>query len=338
MIHLAWPWLAVLLPLPWLVYVFRSPIEPRGVALFVPMAATLATQSTDIVRGPRSARVIFAITWLLLVAAAMRPQWLGEPQPVPTTGRRLMLAIDTSGSMATEDMAGGASRLRVVQSVAGRFIDGRHGDRVGLILFGTEPYLQAPLTADLATVHRFLNEALVGVAGTQTAIGDAIGLAIKRLRAEDRGNGTAGAAGAAGTGGTGVAARQTILVLLTDGENDAGAMPPLEAAGLAAQAGLRIYTIGVGAAPESRMFGMSTGNADLDEDTLKAIAKATGGEYFRATDANALQAVYSRIDRLEPAAGNQQWLRPAEEWFTWPLAAALLLSVPAAWIGGREWT
>src|SRR6266702_4026059 len=175
MIHLAWPWLALLLPLPWLVYVLRSPIEARGVALFVPMAATLATQSTDIVRGSRSARVIFALIWLLLVAAAIRPQWLGEPQPVPTTGRRLMLAIDTSGSMATEDMAGGATRLRVVQSVAGRFIDGRHGDRVGLILFGTEPYLQAPLTAGLATVHRFLNEALVGVAGTQTAIGDAIG-------------------------------------------------------------------------------------------------------------------------------------------------------------------
>ena len=344
MIHLAWPWLALLLPLPWLVYVLRSPIESRGVALFVPMAATLAAESTDIVRGSRSARVIFALIWLLLVAAAMRPQWLGEPQPVPTTGRRLMLAIDTSGSMATEDMAGGASRLGVVQSVAGRFIDGRHGDRVGLILFGTEPYLQAPLTADLATVHRFLNEALVGVAGTQTAIGDAIGLAIKRLRAEDRGNGTAGAAGATAAAGAartaeaGMAARQTILVLLTDGENDAGAMPPLEAAGLAAQAGLRIYTIGVGAAPESRMFGMSAGNTDLDEDTLKAIAKATGGEYFRATDANALLAVYSQIDRLEPAAGNQQWLRPAEEWFTWPLAAALLLSVPAAWVGGREWT
>jgi Ca-activated chloride channel family protein len=336
MIHLAWPWLALLLPLPWLVYVLRSPMEPRGVALFVPMAATLATRSTAIVRGSRIGRVIFAIIWLLLVAAAMRPQWLGEPQPVPTTGRRLMLAIDTSGSMATEDMAGRATRLRVVQSVAGQFIDGRHGDRVGLILFGTEPYLQAPMTADLATVHRFLNEALVGVAGTQTAIGDAIGLAIKRLRAEDRGSGVGVAGGTDGAGSG--AARQTVLVLLTDGENDAGVMPPLQAADLAAQAGLRIYTIGVGAAPESRMFGMSAGNSDLDEDTLKAIAKATGGEYFRATDATALQAVYSQIDRLEPAAGNQQWLRPAEEWFTWPLAAALLLSVPAAWVGGREWT
>jgi Ca-activated chloride channel family protein len=226
--------------------------------------------------------------------------------------------------MATEDMAGGASRLRVVQNVAGRFIDGRHGDRVGLVLFGTRPYLQAPLTTDLGTVHRFLDEAVVGVAGTETAIGDAIGLAIKRLRAEAETDHAA-------------APGQTVLILLTDGQNDAGAMPPLEAARLAAQSGLRIYTIGVGAAPGSGFFDMDAGNTDLDEDTLKAIAKATGGEYFRATDATALQAVYHQIDRLEPAAGNQQWLRPADEWFTWPLAAALLLSIPAAWVGGRVW-
>jgi len=325
MIHLAWPWMAVLLPLPFLSLALSKPAEPRGATLFVPIAATLPSRSTNIATPTQRGRLVFAAIWLLLVAAAMRPQWLGEPQSVPTTGRRMMLAIDVSGSMATPDMAGNASRLHVVQSVAGRFIDGRHGDRVGLILFGTQPYLQAPLTADLATVHQFLNEAVVGVAGTQTAIGDAIGLAIKRLRAE------------AGTEHNS-AARQTILVLLTDGENDAGAMPPLEAAQLAAQAGLRIYTIGVGAAPESGMFGMSAGNNDLDEDTLKAIARTTGGEYFRATDSTALQAVYRQIDRLEPAAGTQQWLRPAEEWFTWPLGVALLLSVPAAWIGGRTWT
>jgi Ca-activated chloride channel family protein len=325
MIHFAWPWLALLLPLPLLRYTLSSPAEPRGPTVFVPIAASLGTQSAHIPAASRRARWILAAIWLLLIAAAMRPQWLGEPQPVPTTGRRLMLAIDVSGSMATEDMVGGASRLQVVQNVAGRFIDGRHGDRVGLILFGTEPYLQAPLTADLATVHRFLDEAVVGVAGTETAIGDAIGLAIKRLRAENV------------TGHT-TAARQTVLVLLTDGENDAGAMPPLEAARLAAQAGLRIYTIGVGAAPDSGVFGMGGGNTDLDEDTLRVIAKTTGGEYFRATDASALQAVYRQIDRLEPAEGTQQWLRPAEEWFTWPLALALLLSVPAAWIGGRTWT
>ncbi len=323
MIHLAWPWMALLLPLPWLRYALSAPAEPGDSSVYVPFATNIVRGQTNLSARTSWARLIFAAIWLLLVVAAMRPQWLGEPVPIPTTGRRLMLAVDVSGSMATEDMAGGASRLRVVQSVAGQFIDGRHGDRVGLILFGTRPYLQAPLTTDLATVHRFLNEAVIGVAGTETAIGDAIGLAIKRLRAES------------GTGHP--APGQTVLVLLTDGENDAGAMPPLEAARLAAQAGLRIYTIGVGAAPGSGFFDLGGGNTDLDEDTLKAIAKATGGEYFRATDAAALQAVYRQIDRLEPAAGNQQWLRPADEWFTWPLAAALLLSVPAAWAGARLW-
>jgi len=330
-IHLAWPWMALLLPLPWLRYVLSSPAQPRGAALFVPMAASLAGADARPTSRPAGyGRFVFAAIWLLLVAAAMRPQWLGDPVPVPTTGRRLMLAVDVSGSMATEDMAGGATRLRVVQSVAGHFIDSRRGDRVGLILFGTQPYLQAPLTADLTTVHRFLNEAVVGVAGTETAIGDAIGLAIKRLRAETQENGTDKEAGQSAAPG------QTVLILLTDGENDAGAMPPLEAARLAAQSGLRIYTIGVGAAPDSGFFAMGGGNTDLDEDTLKAIAKETGGQYFRATDAAALQDVYKEINRLEPAKGTQQWLRPADEWFTWPLTAALLLSVPAAMAGGRR--
>jgi Ca-activated chloride channel family protein len=323
-IHLAWPWMALLLPLPWLYYVLSKPAEPGGATVFVPIASTLRHEKARAPARARSGRVIFAAIWLLLVAAAMRPQWLGDPVALPTTGRRLMLAVDASGSMATQDMAGGASRLRVVQDVAGRFVDGRQGDRVGLILFGTRPYLQAPLTADLTTVHRFLNETVVGVAGTETAIGDAIGLAIKRLRNE-----------ADGTRPTGPG--QTVLILLTDGQNDAGAMPPLEAARLAAQSGLRIYTIGVGAAPEQGIFGMDAGNTDLDADALKAIAHATGGEYFRAADAEALRAVYRQIDRLEPAAGTQQWLRPTDEWFTWPLAAALLLSVPAVWVGGRAW-
>lgn len=323
MIHFAWPWMALLLPLPWFRYVSSSPAQPRGTAIFVPMAASLAGAGSGTTARSSYGRFIFAAIWVLLIVAAMRPQWLGDPIPIPTTGRRLMLAVDVSGSMATEDMAGGATRLRVVQSVAGRFIQGRKGDRVGLILFGTQPYLQAPLTADLATVHRFLNEAVVGVAGTETAIGDAIGLAIKRLRAES----AAGPATAPG---------QTVLILLTDGENNAGAMPPLEAARLAAESGLRIYTIGVGAAEDSGFFGMGAGNTDLDEDTLKAIAKATGGRYFRATDAAALQDVYREIDRLEPAEGSQQWLRPSDEWFTWPLAVALLLSIPAAVGGGRR--
>lgn len=322
MIHIAWPWMLLCLPLPWLLARWLPPAQPQGVALFLPFAAAVADASLPAGRPvPRPRKLLFALVWLLLVLAAIRPQWLGDPEAVAATGRRLLLAVDVSGSMANQDMAGGATRLQVVQKVAGDFIRRRHGDQVGLILFGTRPYLQAPLTPDLNTVDQFLDEAMIGVAGTQTAIGDAIGLAIKRLKADPARAGHKG---------------DTVLILLTDGSSNAGAMPPLEAARMAAQAGLRIYTIGVGAAAQDGFFGIS-GNSDLDEDTLKSIAKTTGGEYFRATDAAALEQVYDRIDRLEPSAARQQWYRPRDEWFAWPLGLALLLSLPAVLWSGRAW-
>lgn len=322
MIHVAWPWMLLCLPLPWLLARWLPPAQPQGAALFLPFAAAVADASLPAGRPvPRPRKLLFALVWLLLVLAAIRPQWLGDPEAVAATGRRLLLAVDVSGSMASQDMAGGATRLQVVQKVAGDFIRRRHGDQVGLILFGTRPYLQAPLTPDLNTVGQFLNEAMIGVAGTQTAIGDAIGLAIKRLKQDPIKSGRKG---------------DTVLILLTDGSSNAGAMPPVEAAKMAAAAGLRIYTIGVGAAEQDGFFGIS-GNSDLDEDTLKRIARITGGEYFRATDAADLERVYERIDRLEPSAARQQWYRPRDEWFAWPLALALLLSLPAVLWSGRAW-
>ncbi|MGH8150597.1 MAG: VWA domain-containing protein [Steroidobacteraceae bacterium] len=320
MIHFEWPWMAVLAPLPLILYRLRRPAEPRGSAVYLPFAS--AVEDDGAVSLGRRRRLVYALVWLLLVAASMRPQWLGRPVPVPTTGRRMLLAVDVSGSMAIEDMAGGLSRLQVVQQVAGRFIDERHGDQVGLILFGTRPYLQAPLTQDLATVHHFLDDAVVGVAGTETAIGDAIGLAIKRLRADS---------------GPNELLENTVLILLTDGQNDAGVMPPLEAARMAARTGLRIYTIGVGAAAGSGPDGPSAGNTDLDEDTLRAIARATGGAYFRATDSAALEKIYGEINSLEPVAAKRRWIRPRTEWFPWPLALALLISIPAVYAGGGTW-
>ena len=321
MIHIAWPWMLLCLPLPWLLARRLSPAEPQGAALFLPFAVRVADAALPTGRPvPRLRRLLFALVWLLLIVAAIRPQWLGDPQPVASTGRRLLLAVDVSGSMASQDMAGGATRLQVVQKVAGDFIRRRHGDQVGLILFGTRPYLQAPLTPDLDTVDQFLNEAMIGVAGTQTAIGDAIGLAIKRLKADPARAGHKG---------------DTVLILLTDGSSNAGAMPPAEAAKMAAAAGLRIYTIGVGSDAQAGFFGLGGGDSDLDEDTLRLIAKTTGGEYFRATDADALEQVYARIDQLEPSAARQQWYRPRDEWFAWPLGLALLLSLPAVLWSGR---
>jgi Ca-activated chloride channel family protein len=324
MMHIAWPWMALMLPLPWLLSRWQRAAQSGGAAVYLPFVAELGTMHAPRASASLGLRVLFALIWIFLIAAAVRPQWLGEPLPVPTTGRRLMLAVDVSGSMQARDMANDATRLAVVQSVAGRFIEGRGGDQIGLILFGTQPYLQAPLSPDLATVHRFLDDAVIGIAGQATAIGDAIGLTLKRLRAEPK-------------SAQQDAARRTVLILLTDGQSNAGAMPPLEAAKLAAQAGLRIYTIGVGANAEEGFFG-STGNADLDEATLQSIAQSTGGRYFRATDANALREVYREIDKLEPTPGHQQWRRPPDEWFRWPLGLALLLSVPAMLFGARLWT
>ena len=319
--QLGWPWMALLLPLPWLFYRFSTAAAPASAALFMPFAATLSASAGKASAVGLWRRLLFVLVWALLVFAAMRPQWLGDPLPTPTTGRRIILAVDVSGSMATPDMANNASRLQVVQQVAGQFIDSRQGDQLGLILFGTQPYVQAPLTQDLVTVHRFLDDAVVGVAGPETAIGDAIGMALKRLRAE----------AADGT------PQRTVLILLTDGQSNAGAVQPLQAAKFAAEADLRIYTIGVGAAARPGFLG-PRGNNDLDEKTLQEIAQTTGGRYFRATDASALSGVYQQIQQLEPVAARSQWLRPVDEWFWVPLAAALALSIPGIWIGKRSWT
>jgi len=315
MFHLAWPWMALLLPLPWVMLKLRRAAEP-GAAVYLPFAASVEAPAAAATRS-RGVQALLTAAWVLLVGAGMRPQWLGPPLPVPTRGREIMLAIDCSGSMATRDM-GGASRLEVAQIVAGRFIDQRHGDQIGLILFGTRPYLQAPLTSDIAAVHQFLDKAMVGVAGPQTAIGDAIGLAIKELRRYERTRGSP--------------VRQSVLILLTDGGNDAGLIPPLEAARIAAETRLRIFTIAVGADEQQSLFGLTTGNTGINVGLLKKIVSITGGEYFRATNPQALTAVYRRINELEPTVGRNRWLRPAAEWFNWPLALALLLSVPAAWL------
>ncbi len=346
MIHIEWPWMLLALPLPWLLARFRPAAAPRTVALYFPFAAQVAASAPPAAQRMLRWRLgLFALVWLLLITAAARPQWLGAPQPVADSGRRLLLAVDTSGSMAARDMEGRESRLQVVKKVAGRFIERRHGDQVGLILFGTRPYLQAPLSTDLRTVNQFLQEANIGMAGPATALGDAIGLALKQLRAarnaigapasdaNANANANPNADASADPNADAASNRadigRTVLVLLTDGRSTAGEMPPLQAARWAAAAGLRIYTIGVG--------GGGDEDSDLDEPTLRAIATATGGAYFAATDAAALQAAYTQMDQLEPAAAPDQWVQPSDEWFAWPLALALLLSVPAVALRAHTW-
>ncbi|NIR58576.1 MAG: VWA domain-containing protein [Gammaproteobacteria bacterium] len=283
-------------------------------ALRVPFFLRIAAWSDERSVHTRRWRMLVACAaWLLLVLAAARPQWVGDPVALRITGRDLMLAVDLSGSMKRRDMQVGndwVTRLDVVKRVAGEFIERRDGDRIGLILFGTRAYLQAPLTFDRPTVRALLEEAVIGLAGEQTAIGDAIGLGVKRLRERP--------------------AENRVLILLTDGANTAGEVVPLDAARFAAKLGLKIYTIGVGAdvAMMRRLYGSVRVNpsADLDEPTLAAIARTTGGRYFRARQTTELVDIYRTLDELEPVIGDEEQFRPTIELYYWPLAVALLLA------------
>ncbi len=314
MLQLAWPWALAAVALP-VAVAWLLPAASGGseAALRVPFFLRVAEWSDERSMHTRRWRLIIAgCAWVLLVLATARPQWVGEPVALRITGRDLMLAVDLSGSMKRRDLQVGkewVTRLDVVKRVAGEFIERRDGDRIGLILFGTRAYLQAPLTFDRPTVRILLEEAVIGLAGEQTAIGDAIGLGVKRLRERP--------------------AQNRVLILLTDGANTAGEVHPMDAARFAAKLGLKIYTIGVGAdiAMMRRLYGTVHVNpsADLDEPTLAAIARATGGRYFRARETGELVDIYRTLDELEPVIGDEEQFRPTTELFFWPLALALFL-------------
>lgn len=326
MIDLVWPWALYALPLPWLYRrVLRARTGAANAALRVP-----ATEDFSAVGERPSARAasrgaywLALIAWVLLLAAAARPQWLGEAIEIPVSGRDLMLAVDLSKSMQEVDFVVDGervNRLLAAKRVVGDFIDQRVGDRLGLVLFGSQAYLHVPLTFDRATVKQLLNESVIGLAGPSTAIGDAIGLTVKRLRHSD--------------------STHKVLILITDGANTAGAIEPLRAAELAAAAGLTIHTIGMGADEMivRRLFASFRFNPsrDLDEETLRAIAERTGGRYFRARDAAELQSIYEEIDQLEPVERGGEYFRSTTPLFPWPLGAAFGLSGIAVWLVTRR--
>ncbi len=312
-----WPLVFLLLPLPLLVRWLVKPAEVSTTgALKVPFYKRLTSAARAGSRGRTThwfRLLVASAIWLLLVTALARPVYVGPETPLPIEGRNVMMAIDLSGSMGGEDFALDGlptTRLAVVKDAAQDFIARRKGDRIGLVLFSDRAYLQAPLTFDRKVVGQLLNEAQVGLTGQKTAIGDAIAVAVKRLK--DR------------------PADSRVLVLLTDGASNAGTMDPLQAAKLAKDLGIRIYTIGVGAGPQAIDTGFGRQivdlSRDLDEVTLKKIADETGGRYFRARDVAGLSRIYSEIDRLEPVKDKPKTIRPTIALFYWPLGAALVLT------------
>jgi len=304
MLEFAVPLAFLLLPLPLIVRRLLPALSQRPLnSIRVPFFDTvmsIATTTSDSSQPSRMKMLLLALLWIGLVSASARPQWLGEEIEIPTSGRDLLLAVDISNSMNEADMTiegRRARRVDMIKYVVSDFIERRRGDRIGLILFGSQAYLQAPLTFDVDTVKTLLMEAQLGFAGPSTAIGDALGLAVKRLR--DRPE------------------SQRVVILLTDGRNESGSVDPLQAAKLAADVGVRVYTIGVA----SRRYSRS-----VDGDGLQNIATMTGGHFYHAEDQDELRQIYSEIEQIEKMEQSGKTFRPKKELFHWPLAFSLLCS------------
>lgn len=321
MLDFAWPWLALLLPLPVLVWRLSRPAaatEPRErrITLLHPalrdLDAAFATRRPGGLRRAGLRPWLLALAWIALVVALMRPQWLEPHTESRAEGYDLMLAVDASHSMDALDFASEGqqvTRMSVVKGVMGRFIDQRAGDRIGLIVFGSQAFVLSPLTLDRDAVRSLLNELVTSIAGQGTAIGDALGVGVKRLRHRPEGS--------------------RVLVLVTDGENTAGTIPPIEAARLAAREGVRIYVIGVGSqqtevsiVEEGRLIRRS--DLGFEEDTLREIARITDGAYFRATDTQALEQISARINELAKTEAETRTVLVPQPLYRWPLAVALV--------------
>ena len=318
MLSLLWPWALALAPLPFVYRWLQKPAEINIRALRAPMLAAVAAVEPVSLKVTtwrnRLLMTLLTLCWFSVLLAIARPVYIGDPVALPTAGRDILIAVDISGSMERKDMVlrgQAVDRLVAVKAVVGDFVVERAGDRLGLVLFGEKAYLQTPLTFDRETMQTLLLEAQIGFAGNGTAIGDAIGLSVKRLQDRPKDH--------------------RVLILLTDGSNNAGALEPTEAADLARRAKVKIYTIGIGAERQEQrgLFGRTTVNpsADLDEAILTEIARTTGGQYFRARDPQELASIYEQLNKLEPIEQDAETIRPVATLFHWPLAIAFMLSL-----------
>mgnify|MGYP000162146208 CR=1 FL=1 len=321
-----YPWMIAALALPILVRLLVPPLRITRPALRVPWFNRLArfanrrpAEGAAVAKTTRSQAVCHTLVWILLVTALARPQII-EPaihKTVPT--RDLLLLVDLSASMETEDFTNQANqrvdRLGAVQAVLADFLARREGDRVGLIVFGSAAFVQVPFTQDLELCKQLLAELSVGMAGPKTALGDAIGLAITLFERSK--------------------VKQRVIIALTDGNDTGSRVPPANAARIAADQGIVLHTVAVG-------DPSSAGEEKLDEATLKEMAAATGGKYFFAGDRQQLEDIYDTLDRLETRKIETISHRPRVDLFHWPLAGALIISLVyhlvIVWTGFRGFT
>lgn len=309
MITVAYLWTFALLPLPWVLRAVLPPRHAAPVVVRVPFGDRLRAAITGSGSVQRAAsgvtrQMLPTLIWLLVLAALARPQWLEPAVTRELPARDLLLLVDLSLSMRQEDftnMAGAKTdRLAAVKEIVGDFLSRRTGDRVGLVVFGDAPFLQAPFSNDLDLSRQLLDETAIGMAGARTALGDAIGLGIILFESSD--------------------APAKTIIALTDGNDTASQVPPIEAARVARERGIRIHTVAIG-------DPTTVGEEKLDEATLRNVAQSAEGSYFHAADREQLAGIYDQLDRIETRQVDVVSYRPKQDLFYWPLLAALLLSV-----------
>lgn len=311
MITFAYPWLLLLLPAPWLIWRFMPPHKEQVAAIRVPFFRMLTDAAGEtpsvgatVLRRGRLQMASALCLWSMIVLGLAQPERLGEPIVIEKSARDIVLALDISGSMDERDFVGedGArqQRLAAVKSVMKDFIAARDSDRMALIVFGTKAFVQAPFTEDLQTLDGFLDQTQVGMAGPNTAIGDAIGLAVRTFEASE--------------------VDERLIILLSDGADTSSRMTPINAATIAADRGVVIQTIGVG-------DPVASGEDKVDLGALEDIAQRTGGAFFFADDAEALSEIYAQIDEMAPRITESSSFRPTQN-LTWiPAGAALLIGL-----------
>ena len=316
MIVFAYPLMFLLLIVPFACYYFLPAVKGLyGEALKVPFLDDLKRISISSGSLWNSGRQTskpsekFWLTyfiWTLLCIAAARPQMMGDPIRLKNESRDIMLVLDISTSMLEKDFSFGGyriSRLDAVKKVVSEFADKRANDQIGLILFGTRAYMQSPLTFDKSAIKDILYSMQAGMAGDSTSIGDALALALKKMRKTAN-------------------PKQSVIILLTDGENNDGSLSIGQAIKLAAEEGIKTYTIGVGSA--DIFFKMlSLSSSGVDEQALKLLAKATKGQYFRAENTADLQKIYQLIDTLEPTSNDERYIKETTDLYYLPLLLAI---------------
>jgi Ca-activated chloride channel family protein len=309
MLSFAYPWIALLVPLPLIARFGLPPHAERRPGLRVPFFDRLARLSGQqpfsgglVARRHPVRLVLLVMVWLLTLAALARPQWIEPPLHRDLPTRDLLILVDLSGSMDTKDFVDASGktvdRLAAVKEVLDDFLSRRKGDRVGVVVFGDAPFALVPFTTDLDLCRAMLGGTAVGMAGPRTAFGDAIGI------------------------GIGLFAQSTVkaktIIALTDGNDTLSKVPPAEAASVARDKGIVIHTVAVG-------DPQAAGEDKLDEAALKEVADTTGGGFYRALDRSQLADIYRRLDAVETRRIDTVSFRPRRDVYWLPLAAALAL-------------